>query len=122
MSVLDGTIVECRARTRRFTDHSGFFCDVAFFIRSLDTDDRRLEAAEVPPQFRGALVFGIDYALGKLGYFGGWHATLEHFESHAIDTTPEVVALTTAQAVLRACGSDMQPILDAERGMTMFPK
>jgi hypothetical protein len=120
----DKSPLQGQARVRRFTDAFGFFCEISLRVSSLDSQERRLEGVEVPPHLRVAVAFGIDYALSKVGYSGGWKAELDCFEHHAVDTTAEVVALTAAQAVLRSLDVGEQPLLavDVDRGIVVFPK
>lgn len=118
----NGKDLTAQARIRRFTEEFGFFCDIRLRINSIDTEERCLVGVDVPPGLRGAIIFGVDYALSKLGHMHGWEATIDHFEHHAIDTTAEVVALATAQAILQTVGHEHLPSLDADRGLAVFPK
>lgn len=114
--------LQVQGRVRRFTSAFGFFCDVALQLRATDTDVRTLARVNVPAGLRGAFVFGVDYAYARTGYSGGWVAEVRRFDFHAIDTTPEVVALAVARAILDALGQVDGPTLDADRGVVMFPK
>ncbi len=91
-------------------------------LRQLETDERRLTGVEIPARFRAAAIFGIDYALARARYHGGWEATVTSFESHAIDTSVELVALTTAQAVMDALHFAERLTVDAEQGVVSFSK
>lgn len=122
MTSWHGKDLTAQARIRRFTEHFGFFCDISLQLRTIETEERRLAGQNVHPAFRGAIIFGVDYALSRLGHMRGWEATIERFEHHAVDTTAEVVALATAQAILHTVGHEQPPTLDADRGLAVFPK
>ncbi len=109
------------ARIKRYSDDFGYFCHLSFELEGEKDSARHLVGVAVEPEYRGAVFFGIDYALSRCGYSGGWRATFTTVQTHYIDTSPEVVAWCAATAVLNAMNAE-PPELDVERGVVYFRK
>lgn len=122
MSIQLGTPIRGHSRVRKFTDTHGFFFEVELTVTPGESEDRAIKAEDLPPRLLGSVQFGVDYALGLLGHERGWTANVTLCRHHAIDSSPEVAALATAQAILLAVGHEPTPYLDVEKLGAVFPK